>query len=76
MAVEEAAPERHREQAAQDALSADEAAPVDLALSELVETMERVDWADVPTISVPEAATWNARLAEARDTVREAGQDV
>lgn len=46
-------------------------ATVDLQLSDLVETMERVDWHDVPTVSVSEAAAWNARLVEARDAVRE-----
>lgn len=46
-------------------------ATADLQLSELVETMERVDWRHVPTVSVSEAAAWNARLVEARDAVRE-----
>jgi hypothetical protein len=43
----------------------------DLALSELVETMERVDWREVPTVSTAEAAALTARLIEARDAVRD-----
>jgi len=46
-------------------------ATADLQLSELVAAMERVEWADVPTVSTSEAAAWNARLVEARDAVRE-----
>jgi hypothetical protein len=49
-------------------------AEADLALSELVETMERVDWRVVPTVSTAEAAALTARLIEARDAVREEGQ--
>ena len=57
------------ESAAEDDVEA--LASTDLALSELVETMERVDWRDVPTISTAEAATLTQRFIEARDAVRE-----
>lgn len=56
------------------ALSDETAAVVDIDLSELVENMERTDWADVPGISPPEAAAWTTRLIEARDAAREAGR--
>ena len=51
----------------------DTAVATDLALSELVETMERVDWSEVPTISTAEAATLTQRFIEARDAVHEQG---
>lgn len=51
----------------------DTAVATDLALSDLVETMERVDWREVPTISTAEAATLTQRFIEARDAVYEQG---
>lgn len=59
----------------EDVASSEDLAAADLALSELVETMERIDWRDVPTISTAEAATLNQRFLEARDAVREQATD-
>jgi len=46
-------------------------AETDLDLSEAIDAVERVDWADVPTVSTAEAAAFNQRLREARDALRE-----
>ena len=56
-----------------ESVDVDEAALAlaDLQLTELVETMEAVDWRDVPTMSPAEAAALSARLEEARDAVRD-----
>ncbi|MHC3439577.1 hypothetical protein ACYJ1Y_16165 [Natrialbaceae archaeon A-gly3] len=54
-----------------EALSEEAAIEADLALSDVLEAMERVEWQGVPGVSTAEAAAWNARLDEARDAARE-----
>jgi len=47
-------------------------ARADLALSETIEALERVEWRHVPTISTAEAAAFTSRLIEARDATQAA----
>lgn len=74
MAVEPTTREPERAEERQQASSAAQAARADLGLSELVATMERVDWRRVPTISTAEAAALTQRFVEARDAVRAGGE--
>jgi len=46
-------------------------AETDFDLSEAIDAVERVDWANVPAVSTAEAAAFNQRLQEARDVLRE-----
>lgn len=43
---------------------------VDAQLTELITSMEAVDWQAVPTMSPAEAAALSARIDEARDALR------
>jgi hypothetical protein len=59
----------------QDSGTADESdggnIEADLALSELIDRHEDINWSEVSGISAAEAGAWTARLIVARETVQE-----